>query len=267
MKSQKIDDDIIRRVQQISVAKQENYNAETHAIGNVSEWLTMILERISAYFRERANKDDIETLIFCLQHLYYYVNNLYGTTLPALTIPTTQGVSPGILTRRHRTWTQFQEMQHLLGRIESICHLLIEAATSVLAVLDITSGPDEDELPSLVGTEQWQQAYEMLTVTLNTWQEHNGERLSFEGTFAAAKSTLTGSLLTQMDTALTLLLDSASAIFGDIIPDFQVVSQGDDEVVATLLFDLIQQADLSLMQTGTLTNPLQELIKQYAIGE
>jgi len=270
MKSQGIDD-VIRQAEHISVGEQENYNIQKPEVDR--KWLTMLLEGFFLYFQERAEKNDMEALIFCLHHLYCCIDDLYQSVLPALTTSTAEQQSGSMLSRRYRTWTHLREMQHSLEQIESLYHLLLGTATHILARLDSTSGEKreaKEDLSSLIETEQWQQAYDALTANLHAWQEHNEKRLSFSNIFstmAGAASGSSGSSLIQMDSALTLLLDSASAIFGDIVPDFQAVSQGDDEVAATLLFDLMQQVDLQLLQNGTLLELLQELIKRYTIVE
>jgi hypothetical protein len=57
------------------------------------------------------------------------------------------------------------------------------------------------------------------------------------------------------------------AIFGDILPGFQAISAGEDETVATLLFDLMQQVDQLLLQLAITREPLQVLIEHFAIDK
>ena len=71
--------------------------------------------------------------------------------------------------------------------------------------------------------------------------------------------------LAQLDTAFTTLLDCAGTIFGNILPGFRAIAVGDEEVVAALLFDLMQQSDQLLVQFDTTLEPMNELIKQFAI--
>jgi hypothetical protein len=61
------------------------------------------------------------------------------------------------------------------------------------------------------------------------------------------------------------MLDSAGAIFGDILPSFQALAAGDDDAVATLLFDLMHQADQLLAQYDAVLEPLHALIEQFAL--
>ena len=266
--------------------------------------LRLMLERLVAYFQQRANLEDKDTLIFGLCHLFSHVDALYCETLPALaSIIHTRTSSSAIKTRiafRYALWTHLQQMQQHVERIESLCHLLNRTVPHLLSTLDM---PDmaqvsKDEVVSMRepndsaqnDTERWQQAYERLTTRLNAWQERNEERLTFASsvtqqakdssspasvssaryspdTALDPSSSTIRPLLTRIDASLMLVLDSAGAIFGDIVPDFQGFSHGDDEVVATLLFDLMQQADLLLIQCDALFRPLQDFIRHYMLFE
>ena len=233
---------------------------------NVEDGLLLLLQRLPDYFRGRAERDDIETLVFCLHRLYNSVDMLYQHTLPALTHLTTQRhAAHTTFAHRHALWEQLQAILLLLERIESHCHLLLSTTTCVLATLDTTedAGFSTEAPTTYVGTEQWQRAYEVLSLALHDWQKQHRAHLTFATAFAP---TSVPSLI-HIDTALALLFDSANAIFGDIVPDIQLVAQGDDEVVATLLFDLMQQNDLFLMQISKLVEPLQQLMKHYAVKE
>ncbi len=251
MTSQKLEQEVLQQVEQ----------ADT--LESTEEQLLVLLQRLPDYFRSRAGQSDVETLVFCLHHLYNCIDTLYLHTLPALTRLTFQkSTLSATFTYRHAVWEQLQGILLLLERIESHCHLLLSTTTSVLATLDTT----EDTFSTgasltYVGTEQWQHAYEVLSSTLQNWQDQRPSHLTFATTFTSPSG------LTAVDTAFALLFDSANAIFGDIIPDVQLVAQGDDEIVATLLFDLMQQNDLVLIQISKLVEPLQHLMKHYAVKE
>lgn len=242
------------------VLQQAEHTASI-ASGSVEDGLLLLLQRLPDYFRGRAERDDTETLVFCLHRLYNCIDTLYQQILPNLTRITTaqEHTTQSTFARRHAIWGQLQAVLLLLERIESHCHLLLSTTTSVLATLDTTED-GSTEAPTYVGTEQWQHAYEMLSVALHTWQ---GQRKAHP-TFAVTFTPTSIAALAQIDVAFALLFDSANAIFGDIIPDIQLVAQGDDEVVATLLFDLMQQNDLLLIQISKLVEPLQQLLKHYA---
>jgi len=252
--SQKLEQEVIQQAEHTAAIASES----------AEDSLLLLLQRLPDYFRGRAERDDIETLVFCLHRLYNCIDTLYQQTLPALTrLTPPQKHAP--FAHRHALWEQLQAVLLLLERIESHCHLLLGTTTCVLATLDTTKDTTSStEIPTTyVGTEQWQHAYEVLSLALQRWQEQRKVHLTFAAMFA---STSVASLL-HIDTALALLFDSANAIFGDIIPDIQLVAQGDDEVVATLLFDLMQQNDLCLIQISKLVEPLQQLMKHYAVTE
>ncbi len=249
MQSQELEQEVIQQAEHTASFTSEN----------VEEGLLLLLQRLPDYFRGRAEQDDIETLVFCLHRLYNCIDTLYQHTLPTLTrLTTVQAHSTtGTFTHRHAIWEQLQAILLLLERIESHCHLLLGTTTNVLAALDVT---EDAQTSTSVETEQWQRAYEVLSATLHVWQEQHQTLLAFAPTFAQ-----TNVSLAHVDASLALLFDGANAIFGDIIPDIQLVAQGDDEVVATLLFDLMQQIDLLLIQISKLVEPLQQVMKYYAV--
>ena len=255
--SQKLEREVIQQAEHTASIASES----------VDESLLLLLQRLPDYFRGRAEHNDIETLVFCLHRLFNCIDTLYQHILPTLTrlITEQKHATHTPFAYRHALWEQLQAILLLLERVESHCHLLLGTTTCVLATLDTTEeAAFSTEAPTTyVGTEQWQHAYEVLSLALHNWQEQRRVHLTFATAFA---STSVASLV-QVDTTLALLFDSASAIFGDIIPDIQLVAQGDDEVVATLLFDLMQQNDLLLIQISKLVEPLQHLMRHYAVKE
>ena len=254
---QKLEQEVIEQAERTASIASES----------VEDSLLLLLQRLPDYFRGRAERNDIETLVFCLHRLFNCINTLYQHTLPALTHLTSvqKHSTHTAFAHRHALWEQLQAILLLLERVESHCHLLLGTTTCVLATLDTTEEVTfGTEVPTTyVGTEQWQHAYEVLSLALYGWQEQRQAHL----TFATAFAPISVSSLVHVDTALALFFDSANAIFGDIIPDVQLVAQGDDEVVATLFFDLMQQNDLLLIQISKLVEPLQHLMKQYAVKE
>ena len=256
MSNQKLEQEVIQQaIQTTSMASE-----------SAEDGLLLLLQRLPDYFRGRAERGDIDTLVFCLHRLYNCIDALYQQTLPVLTRLTTQKyVVPTSFAHRHAIWEQLQVVLLLLERVESHCHLLLSTTTCILATLDTTEEVAFSAVAptTYVGTEQWQHAYELLSHTLHSWQEQHNTHLAFASTFSPTPVTS----LAHIDTALALLFDSANAIFGDIVPDIQLVAQGDDEVVAMLLFDLMQQNDLLLIQISKLVEPLQQLMKLYAVKE
>ena len=273
MNGQKLEQEVVQSLLTRGDSQQQEASVEQPTpltYESAEDSLQLLLERFTEYFRGRAERDDSETLAFCLRQLYSCITTLLQQTLPSLTRATVTQRQPvtSALARRHAVWVQLQAMLLLLERVESHSHLLLSTTTSVLGVLDTT----EDAAPVLnaassVGTEAWQRAYEVLSASLRAWQGQQKTILCFHTTFVSVIDPAVVALLTQMDIALTMFFDCANAIFGDIIPDVQLVAQGDDEIVATLLFDLMQQNDLLLMQIGKLVEPLQQLIKHYVVTE
>lgn len=235
--------------------EQEVVQYEKSELEQAEDGLLLLLTRFPDYFQERAKRNDIETLTFCLHHLYNCFTTLYQHILPTLTRLTAaqEQVPHSPFAHRHAIWEQLHAMLLLLERVESHCHLLLSTTTHVLAALDNTEERAfSTETPSYVGTDEWQHAYEQLSAVLVIWQEQHTTPLIFANAFAPLSAALSHATLSSVDSALALLFDSANAIFGDIIPDLQLVAQGDDEVVATLLFDLMQQNDLLLLQISKL---------------
>ena len=276
----------ITQAEQQRLSHEEEASDEQRFIFNGVRYM---LTRFVAYFECRATQDDQETLLFCLYHLFEHVDALYYDILPMLATlmqsyahATTRELRP-----RHALWTRLQEVQLHVERIESLCHLLNRTTPRLLCTLDtlddnLSSEQESRQLflssrqhqqPDEEMSSQLQQEYEQLSTRLKAWQERNEARFSSanttpqpaQDTAMNATFSLIRPMLARIDAALLVILDCAGAIYGDIVPDFQGVSTGDDEVVATLLFDLMQQADLLLMQCDTLIQPLQELLKQYML--
>ncbi len=61
------------------------------------------------------------------------------------------------------------------------------------------------------------------------------------------------------------MLKIAGAIFGDILLSFRAIPEQDDEVAATLLFDLIQQSDQLLSLFHAISDPLYLLMETFAV--
>ncbi len=256
MSSQKIEQEVIPQAENTTAIELES----------AEDGLLLLLQRLPDYFKGRAERVDIDTLVFCLHRLYNCIEGLYQHTLPSLTHLTTQkNVVSTSFAHRHALWEQLQAVLLLLERVESHCHLLLSATTCVIATLDTTEEVVFNAVvpTTYVGTEQWQHAYELLSHTLHSWQEQHNTYLLFASTFSSIPVTS----LAHIDTALALLFDSANAIFGDIVPDIQLVAQGDDEVVAIRPFDLMHHNHLLLIQISKLVEPLQQLMKHYSVKE
>lgn len=248
----------------------------------------IILGPLKTYFEGHADTDDLAILGFTLHHLFYSIDALYQIVLPELAESLNQAQASqtelDTLLCQHRIWLRLREMQHLLERIEPLCHLLNGATTSILDALDIHSSArqqrelathpgdkqqqDEDQpyeqYLHVIEQEQWEQTIAMLTGSLHEWQNYHDQRFSFTIRFAELITTIPA--LAQTDSALDLLLESAGAIFGDILLNFQAIAPGDDESIATLLLDLMQKADQLLLDVDILLEPMHALIKHHVPG-
>jgi len=251
--------------------------------------LVIIVERLRTCFKRSIDAEDMELLGFSLHHLFYSVNLLYRRVLPDLTACTMHAAEGQELTRdlgcQYCVWLHLQEAKRLLERIEPLCQLLNGAIISILASLDALRRLEEEQKAQKLQTPglqerkrqekeqcwqetlaqgRWELALSILTERLNSWHQSHTKRISFTIQFANLLPHIP--TLAHMDTAFDLLLDNAGAIFGEVLQDFQAISVGDDEAMATLLLDLMQKVDQLLLQIDILLEPLHILIRRYAIG-
>lgn len=248
----------------------------------------IILGPLKTYFEGHADTDDLAILGFTLHHLFYSIDALYQIVLPELAESLTQAQASqtelDTLLYQHRIWTHLREIQRLLERIEPLCHLLNGATTSILNALDIHSSARQQREPvarqddarqqdedqpyeqylRVIEQEQWKQTITLLTESLHQWQNYHDQRFSFTIRFAELITAIPA--LAQTDSALDLLLESAGAIFGDILLNFQAIAPGDDESISTLLLDLMQKADQLLLDVDILLEPMHALIKHHVPG-
>jgi hypothetical protein len=164
--------------------------------------------------------------------------------------------------------------------MEPLCHLLSDASECILDTFDSsseTSIPDMEEGEpsslqdkrtdaswlSIIDAERWEQALVALTENLEHWQQSYRTFVPFTTQFTRLVPVLP--MLAQLDAAFKTILDCTKTIFGDILPGFRAIVTGDEEVVAALLFDLMQQSDQLLVQFDTTLEPMNELIKKFAL--
>lgn len=249
--------------------------------------LAVILGQLIAYFSGRANVDDMDVLGFSLHHLFCRIDMLYRTTLPDILDGSASSDKEEHSAREclqdQHVWTRLRAIKHTLNCMEPLCHLLSDATESILDALDSTSGKsiaagkhvgeesslhnDEQGWLQTLNQERWDMALTAITESLSQWQESYNHLTSFATQFAHVSSGTTDiPTIAQLDAALTVVLDSAGAIFGDIMPGFQAIAEEDDEAVATLLFDLMQQSDQLLVQFDSIVEPIQALIEYFALG-
>jgi hypothetical protein len=265
---------------QFAFYEQQGYDgARTAATGG----LAIILGHLVAYFTNRAQIDDLDVLSFSLHHLFCRVNYLYNSALPALAswTATTQArpMQPDARQRQH-IWMQLQTINRALDRMEPLCHLLSDSTECILENFDLTSDmiplPDDETTQEreearsekgwlqIVDPERWEQSFSSVTQHLLSWQQNHATLLTFASQFARLLPTIPG--LSELDTAFATILDNAGAIFGDILPGFRAILSSDESMVAALLYDLMQQSDQLLVKFETTLEPMNALIKYYAIG-
>ncbi|HEY4035075.1 MAG TPA: hypothetical protein VGL94_14030 [Ktedonobacteraceae bacterium] len=209
--------------------------------------LAIFFETLCSYFHGCVDANDIQTLTFCLRHLFYCSARLYQNILPDLTANTRQARDIVIT---YCIWDQLQAIESLFERIKSLCHLLNCTIPAILVTLENTSRtrgsliPTTQEvnaqLPEHPATIQ-DHALAQLNEQLHSWQQSNAQRLIFVDQFADLPTVMP--TLEQADTALNILQQHTSAIFGKIIPHFLSLVATDDETAILLLLDLMQKAD------------------------
>ncbi len=265
---------------QFALREQEEQDAARMA---ATGGLAIILGQLVTYFTNRAHIDDLDVLSFSLHHLFCRVDFLYNKALPALAgwMATTQARPMQPDTRqRQQIWTQLQTINRALDRMEPLCHLLSDATECILESFDLTSDmipltdnqntERQDDSSSekgwlqIVDPERWEQAFSAVTQHLLSWQEHHNTLPGFASQFAHLLPTTP--TLSELDTAFATVLDNAGAIFGDILPGFRAILSADESMVAALLYDLMQQSDQLLVKFDTTLEPMNTLIKYYAIG-
>ena len=243
--------------------------------------LAIILGQLVTYFTNRAQIDDLDVLSFSLHHLFCRVDFLYNQALPALAswTATAQGRAIQPEARQH-VWTQLQTINRTLDRMEPLCHLLSDSTECILESFDLTSEmiplPQEDQAREeeeannekgwlqITDPERWEQAFSSVTQHLLSWQQHHASLPAFISQFARLLPTIPS--LPELDDAFANILDNAGAIFGDILPGFRALLSSDESMVAALLYDLMQQSDQLLVKFETTLEPMNALIKYYAIG-
>jgi len=244
--------------------------------------LSTMLVQITATLRNRANTADIDVLNFSLHHLFSRIDYLYRTVLPELLsvspAPITEESRLDDLLRHQHIWTKLRTIKQTLNRLEPLCHLLGNATECTLDVLDRTSGAtspqqasqaavshrgNEQDWLQTLNHERLEQAMTTVMESLSTWQEQYNDLTLIVDHFVHLVPTIPE--LIQLDETFTILLDCTGAIFGDILPGFQAISEGDDDAVATLLFDLMHQSDQLLAQCDAALEPLHALIAQFAL--
>lgn len=248
--------------------------------------LAVILGQLVAYFHERAHIDDLDVLSFSLHHLFCRIDFLYDKALPALGSYSTHPHQLDVR-QRQQIWSQMRAINRTLDRMEPLCHLLSDAAECILERFDASSEmvaipaheadleptvPQQNATPpadepsyfQMIDGERWEQAFSSIAQCLLRWQERYSVLTSFATTFAPLLSTVP--MLEELDAAFAIILDSAGAIFGDILPGLRAILDEDEAMIAALLYDLMQQSDQLLVKFDSTLEPMTKLIQCYAVG-
>jgi hypothetical protein len=246
--------------------------------------LSALLENVTGYFAGRARVDDIEALNFSLHHLFRQVDYLFCAALPAILeiALTPPGQQPflDVIRQEQHIWTHLRAVKFSISRVELLCHLLNSAVERLLDELDVTGMAAiveaRDTMPHLflseegtiwqpsLAQERWEQALRTVMTGIGRWHEHYEALPAFAVQFAQIVPTIP--TLPHIDEAVSVLLDCAGAMFGDIVPGFQAVSANDDDAVCVLLLDLMQQSDQLQAQFDRAIEPLHALIERFAPG-
>jgi hypothetical protein len=280
---------------QTSEEKPVRSNAHSEPGDDADAELTIMLKQIEAYFTRPARGHDLEAISFSLRHLFSRVDFLYRQALPDLENWTTRApLEKGRETfLNQQIWLHLQTINRTLDRMAPLCHLLSDVIECLLDTLDdeelwLRTFEEEETLllqqvqeptkkleapqiprlnkavaePAPSDGENWERSVTMLMDRLLIWQEQHHKLPSFLQQFS--QPTLAVASLNELDTAFAIMLDSAGAIFGDILPNFRLVGPADKEEISALLFDLMQQSDQMLVQFEVTLEPLTSLLRHFA---
>jgi hypothetical protein len=254
--------------------------------------LEIMLKQIEGYFLKRARHHDLEAISFTLRHLFSRVDFLYRQALPELDAWTAREERERETFVHQQIWLHLQTVNRTLDRMAPLCHLLSDVIECLLETLDneelwlrtfeeedtlqlqqvhlpdkqkrsaSDDQPEESDERTTRASEVWERAATTLMDRLLLWQEQHHKLTPFQQQFA--QPTLASINLSELDTAFAVLLDSAGAIFGDILPNFRLVEPESHEEISALLFDLMQQSDQMLVQFEVTLGPLTALLRHFA---
>lgn len=234
--------------------------------------LECALEIFYDIFGARVATGEIDTLCFCLRHLFVSADTLYRVTLADMALYQ-YSPDPDPATG-HTLWLQLQEVIHIMERIEALCHLLNGGVVATLAALERTNSvqhPDDtsgqnsatdikDELTHNDDqTPHPAPALNLLISYMQRWQ--HCQRFSF--TQQLAQQVPLTFPLPKLDQALSVLLANLQTIFTQILPAFHRLAVYEDEKMAMLLLDLVQKSDQILLQINIMLEPCHLLLKRY----
>lgn len=245
--------------------------------------LEIMLTQIETYFLTQARHHDLEAISFTLRHLFSRVDFLYCQALPELGTWTSREDAEREMLLSQQIWLHLQTINRTLDRMAPLCHLLSDVIECLLETLDNeelwlrtrdpedtlqleqTPAPAQPHRPGFsfaYAPDIWERAASTLMDRLLLWQEYHHKLTPFQRQFA--RPALAGINLGALDTAFAVLLDSAGAIFGDILPNFRLAAPENHDEISALLFDLMQQSDQMLVQFEVTLGPLTGLLRHFA---
>jgi hypothetical protein len=255
--------------------------------------LKVLLDKFQTYFAGRSQVSDLPMVLFGLKHLFSSMHTLCTILLPQIThealqiIPynnehATQGEKSA-----YALWLLLQSCIELLLKIEPLCQLVQNALIDMLETLDMTcsirdlaSLQDTDEMIQVGYSakrhctyivtgdhDRWQHAITRIRKGITTWRIDTLERLTHlrqemsKCEDAEHEKTLLESVAV-INRMCNACIESSGAIFGDILPDLQVIAPSDDEGAAIILLDLMQRLDQLVIHVGGIVEPLHLLLYQ-----
>jgi hypothetical protein len=200
---------------------------------------------------------DRTLLTTMLLHMFIQINTLYCSILPTVASAAKDirniDSSSGSSTTQFGVWDNLQLLLYETERTELISNLFENVVKSCLISLDTLQFQSTNvlqEMPLVIKSdsistvnatpdETWDVTLSSICETLLMWQQTYANLPSFAQQFEGFS--LPSSDLMALDTDFSILLDSAGAVFGDIIPGFRLLPNENAEASATLLFDFLQQ--------------------------
>ena len=277
MKSQHIEDNIAHQ----PLDRRSPHQQQEH-VPRVAG-LAITLGHLKDAFRGYTHADDLDIFEFTLLHLFEHIDLLYQVALPSLVESasqiTKQQSPPDTSSYQHQIWNQLQRIKQILERIAPFCQLLDATATRILEALDTDnqappkeiSGESTDHLAKqdwqqIPDQQQWEhsEAMAIMAEYLIQWQQYPtryGKDFSFAVCFSELNTIIASS--PQMDVAFDMVRESATALYGEILRDFQPIPTGNSAEIAAFLFDLMQKVDQLLLYIDMLQEPLYALIKRH----
>lgn len=234
--------------------------------------LTSVLEQLTSYLQARVASDELELFCLSLHHLFNNLDTLYCHALASLndSAYAARSISESgydLYSRQH-IWTHLQVIRRVMRSIEPLCKLLATMTSTLLGDLEASDqfrGSGFESWAALGNTtadaswlqmpeDVWEQMEEALCESVGCWQQSLANQPLLVEQFA--QSAVPRLTLERLDSLFKGMLESAVALFGDILPGFHLVIWNGDIELAAHLLDLAQQVDHILFLSDRLRDPL-----------